>query len=217
MLAILLNFNIRFRGLFRTIFFLPSLVPMVCLGVIWMWMLNADLGLINQGLRPVLDGLNGLLGTDLRTPLWLEDAAYTKVGLVIATLWCLGHSVVIYLAGLQEAPEQLYEAAEIDGAGFWSKLRHVTLPMLSPYIFFNMIMALIGSFQTFAVPWVLMKAETGPEQSMLFVATYIYQNAFDNWQMGKACAIALILFVIIATLTLAVVKWGEQHVHYEGR
>lgn len=205
-LAIMLNFRIRFQSIFRTIFFLPALVPMVCLGVIWMWMLNKQMGLVNLGLSPVLGD---------SVPNWLEDPAFTKLGLVIATLWCLGHSMVIYLAGLQEAPVQLYEAAEIDGAGFWRKISTVTLPCLSPYIFFNTIMAIIGSFQTFAVPWVMMKGEAGPEQSMLFVATYIYINAFDNWQMGKACAVALILFIMIAILTLSVVKLGERKVHYQ--
>lgn len=220
-LAILLNFNVRGRGLFRTVFFLPSLVPMVCLGIIWGWMLNGELGLINQALAPFVETANAVLGTSLATPSWLEDPAMTKPGLIIASVWGVGHAMVIYLAGLQETPTQLYEAAEIDGAGFWSKLAHVTLPMLSPYIFFNMIMGLIGSFQVFAVPYVLMGGANnpvdGPDRSLLFVATYIWQKAFQDWDMGYACAVALIFFIIIVALTFAVMKVTEKRVHYAGR
>lgn len=219
-LAILLNFDVLGKGIYRTIFFLPSLVPMVCLGVIWRWLLNGELGLINNYLQPILDIINGITGASLSGPSWLVDPSYTKIGLVIAALWGVGHAMVIYLAGLQETPRQLYEAADIDGAGFRSKLWHVTLPILSPYIFFNTIMGLIGSFQVFAVPYVMMDPPVnpaeGPENSMLFVATYIFQNAFTHWNMGYACAISLIFFLIVVSLTLAVMKISERRVHYAG-
>lgn len=216
-LAVLLNFNVRGRGVFRTVLFLPSLVPMVCLGTIWLWLLNGELGLVNSLLRPLLNAVNDLAGTALRPPNWLEDPSFAKFGLALAGIWSIGHAMVIYLAGLQEAPSHLYEAAEIDGASFWQKLWHVTLPMLSPYLFFNMIMALIASFQIFAVPYVLTDGRNGPEHSLFFIATIIYENAFKFWNMGYACAVALILFLLILSLTLVVVRLGERKVYYAGR
>lgn len=219
-LAVLLNFNVRGRGIYRTVFFLPSLVPMVCLALVWRWLLNGELGLINMGLAPILEVINHTFGTSFLPPNWLQDALYTKPGLVLAGLWGVGHAMVIYLAGLQEAPLELYEAAEIDGAGFRQKLLHVTIPLLSPYIFFNLIMGIIGTLQIFAVPYVMMGGTAGadgiagPERSMLFIATYIYQNAFEYWNMGYACAISLIFFVIVLILTLVVVRLSERRVHY---
>lgn len=220
-LAILLNFNLHGKSFFRTAFFLPSLVPMVCLGVIWRWLLNGEVGLINQALAPIADFVNMLLGTQIDTPAWLEDPAFTKIGLVVTSVWGLGHAMVIFLAGLQEAPTDLYEAAELDGAGFWSKLWNITLPMVSPYILFNMIMGFIGAFQVFAVPFVMMDGVNeppgGPNGSMLFAATYIYLKAFQDWEMGYACAMALIFFVLVVTLTITLMKISERRVYYAGR
>ena len=220
-LALLLTLKAPARGVFRTLFFLPSLVPMVCLGVIWRWLLNGELGLINLTLDPFIDLLNTMIGTQLHPPSWLEDPAFTKPGLLIAGVWGVGHSMIIFLAGMQETPIELYEASEIDGAGFWSKLRHVTLPTVSPYIFFNLIMGLIASLQIFAVPYVLMDGannpEDGPGRSLLFVATYIFQNAFEYWNMGYACAIAFIFILLVAILTLSVMKIAERKVYYAGK
>jgi multiple sugar transport system permease protein len=216
-LAILLNFNVAGKGVFRTIFFLPSLVPMVCLAVLWQWMLNGELGLINTGIKPVLSIANHLLGTHLTPPNWLLDARYAKWGIIFTGLWGAGNSVVIYLAGLQDVPRHLYESADIDGASFWHKTLHITLPIISPVIYFNTIMALIGSFQVFAVPYVMTGGGDGPERSLLFIATYLYQNAFDYWNMGYACAIGFILFLIILTLTYAATKLSEKHVYYAGK
>lgn len=219
-LALLLSFKSTGRSVFRTALFLPSLVPMVCLGVIWRWLLNGEIGLINQALQPLYDFANIVLGSQLTTPSWLEDPSFTKAGLVIASMWGVGHSMVIFLAGMQETPAQLYEAAEIDGAGFWSKFRHVTLPMLTPYIFFNLVMGIIGSFQIFAVPYVLLDAVNngidGPDRSMLFIASYIFQQTFEYWNMGYACAISLIAIILIATLTLSAMKIIERKVYYAG-
>lgn len=219
-LALLLNFNIVGKSLFRTLFFLPSLVPMVCLGVIWRWLLNGELGLINQTIQPFLDFSNWIFNTSFSAPSWLEDPNFTKPGLVIAGMWGVGHSMIIFLAGMQEAPKTLYEAAEIDGAGFFSKLRHVTIPMLAPYILFNLVMGIIGSFQIFAMPFVLIdganRGADGPARSLLFAATYIYQKTFRDWNMGYACAISLIFIVLIATLTLSVMKISERKIYYAG-
>jgi multiple sugar transport system permease protein len=216
-LAILLNFDLPGKGIFRTIFFLPSLVPMVCLAVLWQWMLNGDLGLVNNMLKPVLQSVNGLLGTHLSAPNWLQEARYAKWGIIFTALWGVGQAVVIYLAGLQDVPRHLYESADIDGANFWHKTLHITLPVISPIIYFNTIMGLIGAFQVFAVPYVMTGGGDGPERSLLFMATYLYQNAFDYWNMGYACAIGLTLFLLILVLTYTATKLSERHVYYAAK
>ena len=216
-LAILLNFDLPGKGLFRTIFFLPSLVPMVCLAVLWQWMLNGDLGLVNNALNPILQAINGVLGTHFSPPNWLEDSRYAKWGIIFTGLWGVGQAVVIYLAGLQDVPRYLYESADIDGANFWHKTIHITLPVISPVIYFNTIMGLIGALQVFAVPYVMTSGGDGPQRSLLFVSTYLYQNAFDYWNMGYACAIGLTLFLMILALTYIATKLSERHVHYAGK
>jgi multiple sugar transport system permease protein len=216
-LAILLNFDIPARGIFRTIFFLPSLVPMVCLAVLWQWLLNGEVGLVNNMVDPVLGLGNSLFGTQWAAPNWLADARYAKWGLVFTVVWGVGNAVVIFLAGLQDVPRHLYESADIDGAGFWKKTVHITLPMISPVIYFNLIMGLIGSFQVFAVPYVMTGGGDGPERSLLFLATYLYQNAFDFWNMGYACAIGVILFLLILGCTAGLRALSEKHVHYSGK
>ena len=216
-LAILLNFNLPGKGIFRTVFFLPSLVPLVCLGLLWQWMLNGELGLLNSVIRPFFHAANALFGTAFAPPNWLSDARYAKWGVVFSSVWGTGQAVVIYLAGLQDVPRHLYESAEIDGANFWQKTRHITLPMISPVIYFNAIMGLIGAFQVFAVPYVMTNGGDGPGRSLLFITTYLYENAFNYSNMGYACAIGLVLFVIILCLTVSVVRMVEGHVHYEGQ
>jgi multiple sugar transport system permease protein len=217
LLALLLNTGVPGTGLFRTLFFLPSLVPLVCLGLLWRWLLNGQLGLVNQALQPILDRINALFGTGLQAPNWLVDPAYAKLGLVLAGVWGCGHAMVIFLAGLQDVPRQLYEAADIDGAGFWRKTWHITVPMVSPVFYFNGIMGLIGAFQVFAVPFVMTSGGDGPGRSLLFLATYIYQNAFEYWNMGYACAMGLVLFLLILGLTLLATRLSERYIHYAGR
>ncbi len=216
-LAILLNFNVPGKGIFRTIFFLPSLVPMVCLAVLWQWMLNGELGLVNNAINPVLGVFNSIFGTDWAAPNWLQDARYAKWGIIFTGLWGVGNAVVIYLAGLQDVPRHLYESADIDGANFWQKTIHITVPVISPVIYFNTIMGLIGAFQVFAVPYVMTSGGDGPERSLLFIATYLYKSAFDYWNMGYASAIGVILFLIILTLTYVSTKLSEKHVYYAGK
>jgi len=216
-LAILLNFNVPARGVLRTAIFLPSLVPMVCLAVLWQWMLNGRMGLINNSLKPVLELCNAFLGSHLNTPDWLEDARYARWGIIFTGLWGVGNAVIIYLAGLQNVPRYLYESAEIDGAGFWSKTWNVTLPILSPVIYFNVIISLIGSVQIFAIPYVMTNGGDGPDKSLLFIATYLYQNAFDYSKMGYACAIGVLLFLIIVVLTYAATKLSRRHIYYAGK
>ena len=216
-LAVLLNQPVAGQGLFRTIFFLPSLVPAISLAILWQWMLNGPVGLVNMAVRPFLQAINAVAGTSLQAPDWLNDPNWALWGLVLTGLWGTGHAVVIYLAGLQEIPVELYEAAELDGTTPWQRFVHVTLPMLSPVIFFNVLMGIIGALQTFAVPYILTGGADGPGRSLLFLATYIYQHAFDYWNMGYASALALILFLVIVVLSFLAVKLGEKKVHYGGR
>lgn len=216
-LAVLLNQPIAGQGIYRTIFFLPSLVPAISLAILWQWMLNGPMGLVNNLIRPFLNIINAVVGSHLQAPDWLNDPNFALWGLILTGLWGTGQAVVIYLAGLQEVPAELYEAAELDGTNAWQRFLHITLPMLSPVIFFNVLMSIIGALQTFAVPYILTGGGDGPGRSLLFLATYIYQNAFDYWNMGYASALALCLFVLIIGLSLVTVHYGEKKVHYSGR
>ena len=216
-LAVLLNQPIAGQGIYRTIFFLPSLVPAISLAILWQWMLNGPMGLVNNLLRPFLDLLNIAFHIQLKAPDWLNDPNFALWGLILTGLWGTGQAVVIYLAGLQDVPVELYEAAELDGTTAWQRFFHITLPMLSPVIFFNVLMSIIGALQTFAVPYILTNGGDGPGRSLLFLATYIYQNAFDYWNMGYASALALCLFFLIIGLSLITVRYGERKVHYSGK
>ena len=150
-------------------------------------------------------------------PNWLQEPGYAKWGIIFTGLWGVGQAVVIYVAGLQDVPRHLYESADMDGANFWQKTRHITLPVISPVIYFNTIMGLIGAFQVFAVPYVMTSGGDGPDRSLLFMTTYIYQNAFDYWNMGYACTIGLTLFLLVLALTYGAMKLSERHVYYAGK
>jgi multiple sugar transport system permease protein len=165
-LALLLNADVRGRSFFRAVFFIPSLVPLVALALLWSWIFNGQYGVLNYFLSWF--GLEG--------PNWLGDVAWAKPAIVITGLWGVGNSVVIYLAGLQDVPRALYEAATIDGAGWWGKTRHVTLPILSPAIYFNLLMGCVGVLQIFAVPYVMTSG--GPARATLFYTMYLFDNAF---------------------------------------
>ncbi len=205
-IAVLLNQPVRMRGAFRTIFFLPSLVPLVALAILWQWIFNGQYGILNY----LLEGLFGPLG--IKPPSWMADPAWTKPALILTGLWGVGGSVVIYLAALQEVPVHLYEAAEIDGASAASRFVHVTLPCISPVIYFNLVMGIIGTLQVFAVPFVMFGR--GPADSTYFFAMYIYDNAFKYLKMGYASAMAWIMFLMILALTLLATRLSRKHVHY---
>ncbi|MDE2126293.1 MAG: sugar ABC transporter permease [Armatimonadetes bacterium] len=224
-LAMLLNMKVRFMSVYRTIFFLPSLVPTVAMAVLWLWILNGDLGVLNQALRPILSVvsivLTHLLGPilgpiRLKPPNWLSDPGWTKPALVLLSVWSGGNTMVIYLAGLQDVPRQLYEAADLDGAGWWARTLHVTLPMLSPVILFNVIMGIIGSLQVFTLPYIMFGSGGAPANSTYFYVMYLFDNAFIYHKMGLACAMGWIMFVIIMVLTLASLRASRRHVHYSG-
>jgi multiple sugar transport system permease protein len=203
--AVLLNTGVRGMAFYRTIYFLPSLVPSVASAILWLWVFNGEYGVLNHLLSRA--GVKG--------PGWLSDPAWSKPALVMMSVWGVGHSVVIYLAGLQDVPQQLYEAAELDGANWFQKLRHATIPMVSPVILFNLIMGIIGSLQIFALPYIMLPGGQ-PARSAYFYAVYLYDNAFPYLQMGYASAMSWIMFVIILGLTFAALRLSRRHVHYGG-
>jgi len=203
-LALLLNLDLRGMGLYRTIFFLPSILPTVATSVVFLWLFNPEIGLINRLLRVV--GVTG--------PEWLQSPTWALPSLVLLSLWAVGGSMVIYLAGLKDIPTHLYEAATIDGASAWQRLRYVTLPMLSPVIFFNLVMGLIGVFQYFTEAYIM--TQGGPEDSTHFYALYLFERAWRYLDMGYASAMAWVLFLVIMAVT-GVLFWTQRRwVHYEG-
>lgn len=190
-LALLMNSMGRGRTFVRAVVFVPSLVPMVALAILWRWILNGEYGILNWFLEAV-----GLPSVN-----WMGQTSTSKLGLLIGSLWTIGNSAVIYLAGLQEVPKALYEAARVDGAGRVRQFVHVTLPMLSPVIYFNGLMGLIGVLQVFALPFVMTDGSGGPLRSTTFYTMYLYDHAFVFLNMGYACAMAWVLFVIIFGLS----------------
>lgn len=202
-LAMLLNAKVKGMAAYRTIFFIPSLVPQVSLAVLWLWVLNGEHGVLNVVLSKV--GITG--------PNWLSDPAWSKPAMVVMSVWGVGNAVLIYLAGLQDVPQQLIEAAELDGANGWQKTRNVTIPMISPVILFNGIMGIIGTLQVFAVPYIMFPNGT-PARSTYFYAMYLFDNAFKYQKMGYASAMGWIMFLIVLALTLTSLKVSEKHVHY---
>lgn len=206
-LALLLHQKIRGLAVFRTIFFLPTIVPVVASAVLWLWVLNPESGLINSALRQFL-GIDG--------PGWMADADWSKPSLILMSLWAVGGAVVIFLAGLADVPQSLYEVADIDGAGLWSKFRHVTLPMLTPTILFNLVMGLIGSFQYFTQAYVMTQGRGTPADSTLFYSLYLYRNAFVYLRMGYASAMAWMLFIVILIATVGVFISSRRWVYYHG-
>lgn len=204
--AMLLNAKIRGVSIYRTIVFLPSLVPAVASAMLWLWLFNTKLGLINAALR----------GMGVRNPPgWLSDVDWAMPALVLMSFWGIGNTVVIYLAGLQDVPRELYEAAEIDGASPLRKIWHVTLPAISPVIFFNLIMAIIGSLQILTTP--LIMTGGGPARSTYFFTMYLYDNAFNFLRAGYANAMAWVQLLIVLALT-ALAAWSSKRwVHYSGK
>lgn len=216
-LALLLNTGLRGMRSFRTIYYLPAVTSAVAASVLWRWMFNPDYGLLNVSLAklhlvPVLRML-GMVDPKMGHVMWLLDEALSKPSLIVMSLWGAGGGMIIYLAGLQGIPRSLYEAAEMDGAGAISRFRNVTLPMLTPTIFFSLIMGFIGSFQVFTQALVM--TDGGPHNSTLFYVLYLYRNAFQNLEMGYSSALAWILFVIILGVTLVQFRFSRW-VYYEG-
>lgn len=209
LVALALNFPVRGQPLYRAIVYLPAIVPMVTATYLWRWILNAQYGYLNRFLGWV----------HAPQPNWLDDPVWTKPSVIMITLWGLGSTAVIYLASLQQVPQQLYEAAAVDGAGAWQRFRHVTWPALTPVTLFQLIMGIILSLQVFTQPYLLAQqrlnpASGGPGNSLLTYAMYLYQNAFVFLKMGYASAMAWILFLLIGALTAFVLLTSKRWVHY---
>jgi multiple sugar transport system permease protein len=204
-LAMLLNQPIRGQAIYRTIIFLPSLVPVAASSMIWLWLFNTKLGLLNYvlgwfGIPPVP---------------WLTDPRIALPAIAFMSLWGVGQTVVIYLAGLQDVPIELYEAAELDGATGFGRMWNVTLPMISPIIFFNLIMAIIGVFRVLDAPYIMTSG--GPARATQVIAMYVYDHAFLYVNVGYASAMALIQLVLILILTGIAFWTSSRWVHYQGK
>ncbi|NLH99557.1 MAG: sugar ABC transporter permease [Chthonomonadales bacterium] len=204
-IALLLNQRLRGMAFYRTLYYLPSITPIVATSILWLWLLNPQIGLINVLLQK--------LGV-ANVPGWLTDPAWSKPALILMGLWGAGGGMVIYLAALQDVPEALMEAALLDGAGALQRFRHVTLPMLSPVILFNLVMGLIGSFQYFTQAYVMTGG--GPQDSTVFYALHLFNRAFLDFRMGYASAMAWALFLITLACTALVLRSSARWVYYAG-
>ena len=203
-LALLLNLNVKGIAVFRTIFYLPSIVPTVAMTSIFMWILNPQVGMVNRILA--IFGVTG--------PAWLSDPVWTPWTLIFMAVWAAGGSMVTYLAGLKDIPQYLYEAATLDGANAFRKMRMITLPMLSPVIFFNLVMSVIGTFQYFTQAFVISNGSGGPEDSTLFYALYMFRRCWKYMDMGYGSAMAWVLFVIVMVSTGLIFRTQKRWVHY---
>lgn len=204
-LALLLN-NQQLKGLkiFRTTFLLPTVVSGVAVTLLWQWILDPNFGLINSF----------LMNFGVQGPGWLTDSAWSKPSIILMNSWSVGGTMMIYLAGLQGIPKTLYDSATIDGAGSFRRFWHVTVPMLSPTIFFNMITGAIGAFQVFTEAYIMTGG--GPNNSTLYYAYHLYNKAFSDLQLGYASAMGWILMLITLVLTLLAIRISTKYVHYEG-
>lgn len=202
--AMLLNQKIKGLSIYRTIYYLPSLVGGVAVSLLWMWIFNPQFGVLNWLLSLV--GIKG--------PQWIFSQHWVIPSFVLMSLWGIGGGMIIYLAGLQGIPTDLYDAAAIDGAGSVRTFRSVTLPMLTPVLFFNLVIGIIGSFQIFTQAFVMTSG--GPNNASLFYVLYLYQNAFQYFYMGYASALAWVLFLIVVVLTALVFRSSPMWVFYEG-
>ena len=202
--ALLLNQKVRWLTFWRSAFYLPVVVPYIVSSILFVWILEPQVGVLKFALDQV----------GIPSPQWLQSEVWAKPAIVLLSLWHMGSYMLIFLAGLQGIPEHLYEAADLDGAGPLTKLRHVTIPMLTPTILFNLVVGIINSFQVFTFAYVMTKG--GPLNSTLFYVYYIYQRAFQFFETGYASALATILFVVVLLVTLAIFKWSNRWVYYEG-
>lgn len=205
LLAMLLNTKMRLLPLIRVIFYLPVVVPAVATAVLWKWIFDPTNGILNFFLA----------WFHIQGPTWLGNSVWVKPALILMGLWGVGNAVLMYLASLQDVPESLIEAATVDGAGWWTKTTRIVVPMISPIIFLNVILGVIGGFQYFTQSFIMLNGG-GPDNSALFYATYLYQNAFQFFKMGYASAMGWVLFIIILLLTLIIFRSSARLVYYRG-
>ncbi|NOZ27758.1 MAG: sugar ABC transporter permease [Chloroflexi bacterium] len=213
-LAILLNQRVPFLGVYRTLYYLPSVITGVAVALLFQWLLNPSFGIVNYVIAWLL-GPNGVIPLGITGPRWFFDPKWVIPAYVLLSLWGLGGPMLIYLAGLQGVPTALYEAATIDGANAWHRFRHVTLPMISPVILFTFITGIIGSFQVFTQAYVISNGSGGPAYASMFYVLYLYLNAFRRYRFGYAAAQAWILFLVILGLTILMFKVSRRAVYYE--
>ncbi|MCX6058718.1 MAG: sugar ABC transporter permease [Chloroflexi bacterium] len=206
--AVLLNLKVRGQAFYRVVYFLPSIVPTVAGTILFLWLLNPQVGLVNTLLAQI--GIDG--------PNWMADPQWSKPALILLGMWGMGGTIIIYLSGLQDVPQSLIEAAELDGANWLQRLWHITIPMVSPITLFNLITGMIGMFQYFAQAYVVGGGDKlgRPLNSTLFYSVYLYQNAFLFLKMGYASAMAWILFIIILIFTLLLLKVSDRFTYYAG-
>ncbi|GAA4445406.1 carbohydrate ABC transporter permease [Phytohabitans houttuyneae] len=201
--AMLLNQRVRGLPLWRTVFYLPTLVPAIANVVLWIWIFNPDFGLLNSLLRQ----------GGLPTGMWIYDESMAVPSLIVMSTWGFGNTMVIFLAGLQGVPQHLYEAVSVDGGGPWHRFRHVTVPMMTPTIFYNLVVGVIGTFQVFNQAYVM--TEGGPHNATLFYVYYLFRKAFRESEMGYASALAWVLFMIIMVVTFLLFRNARRWVYYE--
>jgi multiple sugar transport system permease protein len=202
-LAVLLNNKIKGISVWRTVYYLPTVVAPASVAVLWVWILNPEYGVVNGALRWF--GIEG--------PYWLGDSRTALGSLIVVNLWGIGANVMIYLAGLQGIPVEMYEAGSVDGANGWRSFRYITLPLLTPIIFFTLVLGLIYSWQWFTEPYVM--TQGGPENSTLTYLLYSYRNAFVYFKMGYALALVWVMFAIVLVLTILVFRSSSHWVFYE--
>jgi multiple sugar transport system permease protein len=205
LIALLLNQKVGGMAVYRTLYYIPSIVPSVASASLWLYLLQPQWGLVN--------GLLELFG--IEGPGWLASEIWSKPAIILMMIWGSGGTMVIYLAALQDIPEALYEACQIDGGNWWAKFWHVTLPLITPTIFFTVVMSVIGTFQVFSAIFVLTDGMGSPVNSTLVYLIYLYRNAFSFFRMGYASAMAWILFVIILFLTWIQFRTASYWVYYE--
>jgi len=207
LLAILLNRQLAGVSLFRTLFFMPTLTPIAATALLWTWLLQPDVGPVNYLLGQI--GVQG--------PRWLASEQWALPTLVVATLWGSvgGSRMIIFLAGLQGVPQELYEAANIDGANWWQRLRHVTLPMISPVTFFLVILTAIAALRVFALAFIATNG--GPDYATWFYLLHLYNTAFQSFYMGYASALAWVFFVLVLAFTFLQFRFARRWVHYGGQ
>jgi len=203
-LALLLNTNIRFLRFYRTAFYLPSVLSGVAVALLWRWLFSTEFGLFNAMLANI----------GIRGPSWLGDPQWALPSLILMSLWGVGAGTIIYLAGLQGIPTDLYEAAEVDGASSWVRFWNITLPMMTPVLFFTLVTGFIAALQVFTQAFIMTSG--GPNNATLFYLLYLYRNAFEYFRMGYASALAWVLFIYILVLTLVLQRSSRYWVYYEG-
>jgi multiple sugar transport system permease protein len=206
--AVLLNLKVTGQSIYRVIYFLPSIVPTVASTLLWLWILNPQAGVMNTLLGHL--GING--------PNWLSDPTWSKPSLILLGMWGMGSTIVIYLSGLQDVPVSLLEAAELDGANWWQRLRYITIPMVSPITLFNLITGMIFMFQYFAQAYVFRGTQGlgSPLNSTLFYSVYLFQTGFQYLKIGYASAMAWVLFIIILVCTILMLKVSDRFTYYAG-